>query len=49
MGISKNILYKAKNKLGVFDWKDGFGSPVKWSLEGKPDGQPPWGTAIEAQ
>ena len=31
--ISKNILYKAKKELGVFDWKDGFGGPVKWSLE----------------
>jgi RecA-family ATPase len=48
MGISKNILYKAKNKLGVSDWKDGFGSPVKWSLEGKPDSQPPSAAAIEA-
>lgn len=35
-GISKSALYKAKRAIGVFDWKDGFGSPVKWSLEKEP-------------
>ena len=31
--ISRNILYKAKDELEVLDWKDGFGTPVKWALE----------------
>lgn len=32
-GISRNILWKAKKELGVLDWKEGFGCPIKWSLE----------------
>jgi hypothetical protein len=37
MGISKNLIYKAKNEMGVFDWREGFGYQTKWSLEPQGD------------
>ncbi len=36
-GISKNLIYKAKIDMKVLDWRDGFASKAKWSLEPKND------------
>ena len=36
-GISKNLIYKAKNDMRVLDWREGFGLPVRWSLEPEND------------
>ena len=32
-GISKNLIYKAKGQMKILDWREGFGMPVRWSLE----------------
>lgn len=39
-GISRNILYRAKSELKVFDWKEGFGYPFKWSFEPHGNSEP---------